>query len=157
MKQGDADAPTEVDEDKKEITFEVPIDPYTPVAVLKAFVKMGLTLLPEEEVTNFRSALEWIRTKAHSAGFVFNGAIIHPFFPVIQTFFPGSYGGDLIKLFVFRRKGDDLDIPYAFMVLCYGNWMYQVFLPAPEREEEIYGKKLRIPILPGQLDSPPSP
>src|SRR4029077_14145180 len=124
------------DENKKEIKITIQIDPYTPVLVLKTFVKMGLTLLPEEETANFRLALEWIRTPDHNIDSMFKMIIFH-------TFFPGSYRGDVINVEVFRRKLDDMDVPYAFMILCYGNEMFQVFLPAPERDQHVHGKKLK--------------
>jgi hypothetical protein len=149
VKKGDAGNVVEVDEKKKKVKITIPIDPYTPVLVLKTFVKMGLTLLPEEEVANVRSALQWVRTQNHNPGLVFK-------WPIIYTFFPGSYDGDIIIVFVFRRKHDDVDIPYAFLVLCYGNAMYQVFLPAPEREQQIHGK-LKIPRFHGPLDFQSSP
>jgi hypothetical protein len=103
--EGD-DPPFEVDEAKKEMVFKLTRDPYTPVAVLKAFVKMGLTLLPEEEMPNFPSALKWIRTEDHSIGTVFDWSVFH-------TFMPGSYRNDLVSTMVFRRKSDDIDLPYG--------------------------------------------
>jgi hypothetical protein len=68
VKHEDVDPVFEVDEDNRQMTFKLPRDPYIPVAVLKAFVKMGLALLPDEEMPNFQSALEWVRTEDHSIG-----------------------------------------------------------------------------------------
>jgi HNH endonuclease len=48
-----------VDEARKSVQFRLKRDPYTPVGVMKAFVKMGLTLLPEDEMPNFKHALAW--------------------------------------------------------------------------------------------------
>ena len=50
----------EFDEKAKTVTFWPRRDPYTPVAVLKTFVKIGLSVLPEEEMPNFRGLLSWI-------------------------------------------------------------------------------------------------
>jgi len=110
---------------------------------------MGLTLLPEEEMANFRPALTWVRTPDHSIDSMFKLIVIH-------TFFPGAYRGDLITLDLFRRKLDDMDVPYAFMVLCCGNDMFQVFLPTSERQQHIRDKKLKYRF-PGWLDSQLSP
>jgi hypothetical protein len=88
VKHEEDDPPFEVDEAKKEMVFRLTRDPYTPVAVLKAFVKMGLTLLPEEEVPNFARALDWVRRKDHSIGTLFD-------WPICHTFMPGSYRSDL--------------------------------------------------------------
>ncbi len=149
VKHEEDDPAFDVDEDRKEMTFKLTRDPYTPVAVLKAFVKMGLTLLPKEEMPNFRSALEWVRTKDHSIGEM-------PGWPVTHTFMPGAYRSDVVISMVFCRKRDDMDVPYAFIVLGYGNEMFQVFLPTPERDQHINGKKLEIYRFPSVLDFHPS-
>lgn len=108
VKQEGDDPALKIDNENKEITFRLIRDPYTPVVVLKAFVKMGLTLLPEEEMPNFRFALDWIRAKKQSVGRILD-------WPVFQTFMPGAYRGDLVCLMIFRRKRDDMDVPYAFL------------------------------------------
>jgi HNH endonuclease len=56
----------EIDEANKKITFELKRDSYTPVAVLKALVKIGLTLMPETEIGNFVHSLAWIQNPDHS-------------------------------------------------------------------------------------------
>jgi hypothetical protein len=58
-------------------------DPYTPVAVLKALTKMGLSLLPEGEISNFRGATAWIRNTDHQVGLVKG-------FPVLHAYVPGD-------------------------------------------------------------------
>jgi hypothetical protein len=146
---GEADPVFEVDKDKREVTFKLPRDPYTPVAILKAFVKIGLALLPAEEIPNFQSALEWIRSEDHSIGVLFDWTVWH-------TFMPGAYRSDITAAMVFRRKRDAIDLPYAFFVLMYGNEMFQVFLPAPERDKHIEGKPLTIYRFPSLLDLQPS-
>jgi len=40
---------------------KTPPDTYTPIAVLKAFTKMALSILPEAELPNFQAALSWVR------------------------------------------------------------------------------------------------
>lgn len=149
VKHEEDDPAFDVDEGKKEMTFRLARDPYTPVAVLKAFVKMGLTLLPEEEMPNFRSALEWVRTKDHGIGELGDWPVTHPFMP-------GAYRSDIITSMVFRRMRDDTDVPYAFMVLGYGNEMFQVFLPTPERDQHLDGKRLEMYSFPSLLDFHPS-
>jgi hypothetical protein len=146
----DDDPPFTVNEAKNEIVFRLTRDPYIPVAVLKAFVKMGLSLLPEEEVPNFATALRWIKAaednsiKAASDWFV------------LQTFMPGSYRSDIITALVLRRKSDDIELPYSFFILIYGNEMFQILLPTPERDPHIDGKRLQIYRFPSLLDFQPS-
>lgn len=126
----------EVDAEAHTMKVTLARDSYLPVAALKAFVKMGLTLLPQEEVVNFQSALAWIRNADHSAPFISE-------FPIFYSFVPGPQPNDEIVARVFRRKSDAL-LPYAFFVLTYGNETYQVFLPTPEMDARISGAKLQL-------------
>lgn len=70
-----------VDEASKQIIFKLKRDSYTPVAVLKAFMKVGLTLLPDEEVRNFPHLMAWVQETDHSRGFAQQAPIIYTFQP----------------------------------------------------------------------------
>lgn len=131
----------EVDEEKKQVTFKLKRDSYTPVAVLKAFMKIGLTLLPEEEVGNFRSLMNWVREKDHNKPYL-NSC------PVIYTFQPGPMPNDLIAALILRRKQDMADYPYAFLVLGYGNEVFQVPLPSEQHDGQISGQSISLPPFP---------
>lgn len=130
----------EINKAEKKITLRLRRDPYTPIAVLKAFVKMGLTLMPAAEITNFGAALAWVKQPDHQLGRVR--------FPILYTFQPGPMPNDLIVALLFRRKEDAMKVPYAFFVLGYGNEVFQVMLPSTERDSEINGKGPEIYRLP---------
>lgn len=100
-------------------------DVHTPLAVLKAFVKMGLSVLPDSEMVNFTQALNWIRKRDHLDGFVF---------PVMHTFAPGLIPNDRINVLLIRRKDGSSAAAYMFFILAYGNEMFQVMLPSPGRD-----------------------
>ena len=51
----------EVDEEAKQVCFELHRDTYIPVAALKGLVKIGLTLIPDVETQHFRETYQWIR------------------------------------------------------------------------------------------------
>ena len=69
---------------------------------------------------------------------------------------PGLCLGDIVCLQVFRRKCDNLDVPYAFLCIMYDCEMFQVFLPTPKRDMHIMGKSLTIPKFPSLLDYHPT-
>jgi hypothetical protein len=140
-----------VDEDAKNVTFRLHRDVYTPVAVLKAFVKMGLSVMPDAEMSNFGTALKWIRNPDHQVALMSESE-----FPILYSFVPGPMPNNKIAVFVFRRKDAAANIPYAFFILGYGNDVFQVFLPTPERDQEINGKKLTIMAFPNPRDIYPS-
>jgi hypothetical protein len=131
-----------VNETTKQITLTVPCDPYTPVAVLKAFTKMALSLLPEEELPNLQDAMAWIRNVDHQADPVKLFA-----FPVLYTFVPGNNPFDTAVMLL-RRRTDDLPVPYLSFVLSYGNEMFQTILPSPQRDAAIGGQKIKFPYFP---------
>jgi len=127
IKQYEDDPFMVVDEVNKKVRFDLKRDAYTPVAVLKAFVKIGLTVLPAEELPNFTEAMAWIREPDHGKGLVDE-------FPLVWAFQPGPMPNDLIVLMLLRRRAGITGVPYAFMVLAYGNEVFQVFLPSPKQQ-----------------------
>ncbi|MBB6084962.1 hypothetical protein [Castellaniella defragrans] len=80
----------QIDEANQRITFQLKRDSYTPVAVLKAFMKIGLTLLPDEEVGNFPHLMSWVRSTDHSRRFADQC-------PIIRTFQPGPMPNDYLS------------------------------------------------------------
>ena len=138
----------QVDEEAKQLRFELHRDTYIPVAVLKGLVKIGLTLLPDAEVPNFKETYAWIRDPDHTRNFVSE-------FPIFRTFVPGPVRNDLIVLMLMRRRAAVDSVPYAFFTMAYGNEIFQVFLPSIEKDRCIDGRRLNMPAFPnpGSLDS----
>ena len=131
-----------VNEAAHEIVLTLRRDPYTPVAVLKAFAKMALSLLPEEELPNFRAAMAWIRNTDHQVGLVANT------FPVLHSFVPGDDPFVSIAAILLRRRADHLRVPYLTFVLTYGNEVFQTVLPSPERDTAISNQKIKFRYFP---------
>ena len=126
IREYEGDRIVAVDEVAKTVTFRLSRDPYTPVGVLKAFVKIALTLLPDEEVCHFQHAFQWIKEKDHAKS--------RWEFPIYRTFQPGPFPNNLLVALILRRKPDALNVPYAFLILSYGNEVYQVIIPTPEKD-----------------------
>lgn len=134
-----------VNEDAQQITLTLGVDTYTPIAVLKAFTKMALSLLPEVELPNFQAALSWIRNPDHSVGLVND-------FPVLYTFVPGVAPFAGITAILLRRLNDDLPVPYLTFVLTYGNEVFQTIVPCPTRDTAISGKPVHFLRFPNPYD-----
>jgi hypothetical protein len=137
-----------VDETKKQVRFVLKRDSYTPVAVLKAFVKIGLSLMPAREIANFGHAIAWIRTLDHSLVFAERSTVIY-------TFQPGPMPNDLITAFILRRKPSAKDVPYAFLVIGYGNEVFQVHIPS--REHDITLNDRTVSLIPFPVPGSPDP
>tara|TARA_R110002110_G_scaffold98919_4_gene253023 strand:- start:5784 stop:6746 length:963 start_codon:yes stop_codon:yes gene_type:complete len=149
IKHYEDDPIVELDEEAKKLTITLRRDPYTPVAVLKAFVKIGLSLIPESEVPNFGTALSWIRTEDHQIGLVSG-------FPVLYAFVPGPKPFPNISIYLLRRKPSAAPTPYMTYVIAYGNEVFQIFLPSPEKDQEINGQQISIRPFPNPYDLNPS-
>ena len=125
------------DEQNKLVHIKQPRDPYTPIGVVKALVKMALTIVPEEELGAFRDAMRWIGDPDHAAG-------RHLAHPVLETLVPGDVPSRLFAVAVWRRKHDRLNVPYATFTLTYANVILQTFLPSPTLNANIAGKTTRV-------------
>ena len=116
-----------IKEDENRMIFRLPRDPYTPSAVLKAFVKYGLSLIPDCEVENFRKTYEWIANPDHAQVFV-------PSYYVMAQANPGPPQNSQIFVMVLRRSSDYVRLPYTMMLIAYGVEIFQVFLPSCEKD-----------------------
>ena len=141
IKQDDNAPDYVLDEEKKQFRFDIERGTYTPVAVLKTFVRIGLTLMPPEEVPNFSEALDWIQEEDHTKSRVEKC-------PVIQTSLPlPGIKLDRAHVILLIRKAAVMGVPYAFLVLGYGYDMFQVCLPSLQ-DRSIYGRNLTLPAFP---------
>jgi hypothetical protein len=130
-----------VDHEARCLHFTLKRDPFTPVAVLKAVMKIGLTLMPEAEIANFTHALAWIRMRDHSIRFAEKA-------PVIYQFQPGPMPNDRIVALLLRRKPAIGGVPYAFLLLGYGNEVFQVMLPSEPQDRAFNGGSAEMPAFP---------
>lgn len=133
----EADPVFQLDEDRRRITFQLKRDPFVPVAVLKAFMKIGLTLIPDDEVENFPELMSWVTATDHSRLFAEKC-------PMIRTFQPGPMPNDLITVFLLRRKALVMDYPYMFLVLAYGNEVFQVQMPSKKHDSALNGRVVTL-------------
>ena len=123
------------------IELVVTRDAYTPIAVMKAFVRIGLTLVPEAELPNFPEALDWIKETDHDR----RGPLR---FPAAVTFQPGPMPNDVFRAAVLRRKAAARKVPYTFVVLAFGNHQYQICIPSPTQDRELFDARYQMAPLP---------
>ena len=131
----------EVDEPNRRIRFNLRREPFVPIQVLKALVKIGLTLLPDDEMHAFEEALVWIRSPASSSQLVVR-------MPVLRTTVAGPISGQLITAFLLRRLEQTRKYPYAFLILAVANETYQIMLPSPAFDPPLDAEPLQMPGFP---------
>jgi hypothetical protein len=130
------------DQAAKRLTVEVPVDAHVPIGVFKTFVKMALSLMPEDEIENVRYMLRWLQENSHTRPF-------HPEMArVWYTFTPGPRPFEGITTLLLLRKDGVKDVPYCTFIIAVGNECYQIFVPSPEKDSALKGTTINMPLLP---------
>jgi len=126
-----------LDEKNKTITIEYDLQSYIPCAAYKALVKMGLSVMAENELNNFNIVKQWILEKDHSK------LLMKPL-NVLMTFIPGINPLSRTLVFLFKKYSKNEKYPQCMFVLAFGNIMYQIAIPT---DEEIKQKQSTKTIL----------
>lgn len=127
----------QADEKNRELKIEGIREPYIPIAVYKCFVKMALSIIPDNELSNVDWALEWVGESSHINS-KFN---IKPL-NIYTAFTPGPSPYGCISTFLFRRKKLYeykvpylSKVPYLVYVITFGNFLFQINLPRFEKSQ----------------------
>lgn len=104
-----------------ELRFD--IEPHTPAAVYKALVKIGLSLVnDDEEMHAFTTTIQWLKDPDHSH------SLIRPL-SLMVTFIPGYRPQKQVTARLLRCKKIG-EAPYALLILGFGNLVYQAYIPS---------------------------
>ncbi|MGD7189983.1 HNH endonuclease [Ralstonia pseudosolanacearum] len=121
--------PFTTSEDHRVVTFELPRDPYVPIDVLKTFVKMALSVMPDDEFVHFGETRDWLMDENS------NGDFVH--IPSAEWLVATSTPADSFAIHLLTRRPDASGrVPYAFLLLSYGVQRFQINIPCPARDEQ---------------------
>ncbi|WP_195909435.1 HNH endonuclease [Rhizobium tubonense] len=135
IKSYEDDPVATVNGEARQLGLTIRRKPYIPLAVLKAFWKMAVTLMPEDELENFKDVRRWIMTKTHES---IGGPI-----QVFVGFHPGPMPPGFLGVALLMRRSADTRYPYAFIAIRYGNETFQV--PVPSALNDAQGTSDPIP------------
>jgi len=121
------DAIATVDEVAKTMTLRLPRDTYTPRAVFKAFTKIGLALVPTSDAGFYSETFAWIADSDHDKPFCTDYAIKAQCLPGPPI---GNY---ILTAMILRRKDDYITLPFCFLVVTFGNQLYQISLASSQK------------------------
>jgi len=125
-----------VNEKEKVLNINMDVEPYLPVAVYKAFVKMALSIInDEDELGAFQNTIKWIKNVNHSQ------FILYPL-KIMKMRIPGLILNSLFVLMM-RRK-DDRKVPYSLFIITIGNYVYQMIIPS--EKDLLWGEDLEFAI-----------
>lgn len=132
---------TTFDEENNQIILNYEVEPYIPQAIYKTFVKMALSVMPSDELKNFKEALQWIQEPDHTKTFM------QPL-KVLTTFIPGPNKHPEPVVFLLKRKTETNKYPYSIFVVAFGNMIYQIVVPSLygiERDSETTTTIIKFP------------
>lgn len=114
---------------------------YTPQNVLKALVKMALTIMPKNELQHLSNTKNWLM--GHSC----KGYIL----PVCLRFYRSPLPFTSVMIL---KKKDNIDTPLPNYVFClaYRNIVIQMPMPMVDLDIQFKGKRFEFPLVPTPLD-----
>lgn len=115
---------------------DIPLPGFRPQGIYKAVIKMALTVLPTTELHAFGPALKWMTSNK----LLLNVGYARAWYTFTSG--PRPYPFPVIR--VMRRKHDGLRVPYAIVVLGFGNVTLQMCLPAPEKDS-LFSASMDVP------------
>lgn len=116
---------------------------YVPMDVYKIFVKMALTIMPEDEMSHFKYTLEWLLGKKN---FKENLILIERRYDGLENPF------DFVSCMLFKRKPKHKDnVPAYLFCLAYYNFFFQAYIPFCDEDKSLNGN-VTVPYIPNPLD-----
>ena len=109
--------------EKNTITNTYELEAYIPSAVYKCLVKIGLSVLPKEEMINFKEAINWILCDNHSYN------IITPLV-LLQAYIPGFKPIKESFIKILKKNEMVSTSPAYWLIIGFGNIVYQIMLPS---------------------------
>lgn len=119
---------------------------FIPIAVFKCLVRIAVTLMPEEDILDFKDTITWLNDENHQSG-DFNLKhlwLVHGKSSTIDRF------ADLSAILVKKNADGPANMPYMMLRLTYSNFLFQVPIPLCKKDDS--SLKMNIPYIPSLLD-----
>lgn len=139
---------TTIDEVNKTITITAKKRSYIPIAIHKTLTKMALTIMPEEDLKDFKTTMAWINEDEHESSSYDLKSL-----PILMTIAPGIKPFPFVSCMLFKRKEMHIDsVPHMIFLLTYGNFAFQIFLPLCAEDIKLEGKDITLTYIPTPID-----
>ena len=142
---------------ERSIEFKADKNTFTPISVYKCFVKMALSVLPENKLSQFRECIEWVRYDKKPNNF--NKEALK----MLYTFVPGISPFEKIAIAIWEKRTTEKSHPHMICILSFSNHMFQFTIPFSEVDISFAKSKLNfipylmpqsIKLLPKQMGPP---
>ncbi len=136
-----------------EISFKLPKDTYVPLMVFKALIFMALSIMPENELSNFTDTIDWInegdrgligkeQSKYNMCDYSSH---------IVERFIAGAKPLPLSAVLLRRKAGKK--VPYCIFALEFDNYGFQIIVPCIGKDAELVGHTINFPFLPLLMDT----
>lgn len=125
----------------KTLNIQMQTQKLIPIRVYKAFLKMALSVMPEDELVNFDETIKYVCEEDKDR-------VSKGLSAMLVTFTPGVKPYDKIMNIVLKRKNENPEVPYMQYVLAYGNFIFQIMIPSLKKDEFLFKNKKTITIKP---------
>jgi hypothetical protein len=126
-------------DEEKTVTIQGFRQPYIPIAVFKCFVKIALSVIPYDLLDYFYDTKNWLLEDSH----VISRYDIQPILTIASSV-PGIKPFGDLSIIVFRRKDDELRVPFMQMVIFFGNLGYQIVVPCKSKDYQLNNQIINI-------------
>jgi hypothetical protein len=137
----------QVDSAAGTIRFQYERQPYIPVCVYKAFVKMAVAIMPEHELAAFQDTISWLLEPPESQTAAFFSPLA-----LLVGFVPGQLPTPGAIFMVLRRTGRADELPYCVFIAAFGNFIFELVVPSRQHDAALAGKDLILPTFPTPFD-----
>lgn len=124
-----------IDQKNERLSIRTKKYPYVPQHVIKIFSKVAISLIKEREIGNFEETINWLTNVKGSEDLV-DHPLMYIFRRIGQKRFPHPWGMLMNK----RQHSSELPVPEKVLLLFYGLYQYQVFLPYNKKDEWLWSK-----------------
>lgn len=137
-----------VDEEKKTLTITAKKRSYVPIAIYKTLTKMALTIMPENELKDFKATMAWINEESHQESPQDLKSLV-----VLMSIAGGIKPIPFVSCMLFKRKENHKDpVPNMLFLVAYSNFVFQIYLPLCEADSKLEGGKIQLTFSPTFLD-----
>lgn len=142
------DSIAQINEEEKSITFSAKKRSYVPIAIYKTLTKMALTIMPESELSDFKTTMAWINEEKHEESPQDLKNLV-----VLMSFAGGIKPFPFVSCMLFKRKENHKNsVPNMIFALAYSNFLFQIYVPLCKADLKLEGGTMDLTYIPTPLD-----
>lgn len=140
----------DIDEKEKSFVLKTKRPGYIPMHIPKLFIKIGFSMLLENELENFETTRKFLLDTENESQFE-NSNLLR----IFGYFIPGppKYDKPFVQLFQKKNLAEYNNLPLYQIIIYYSNYQFQLTLPFGKLDEHLQGKKVELPIAPLIIDN----